>query len=123
MTQPFLNPSDVPVFDTTPFGKAICAERGDAIGREDPGYLDLNADNMGDWSWKPNRDFRYGKAFQPLRSFAGSPVEGMRRGPEPGAVFYGVPEQMVDQTTEQFWESSEVSRAEMKRAFLAHLPR
>ncbi len=120
MTQPFLDSNDVPVFDTTPFGKAVCAERGDAIGREDPGYLDLNADHMGDWSWKPNRDFRFGKSFQTFSGVPPSQAELLANVRSTPKVQYG---RGTEQTQEQFWESTEVSRAKMKRDFLAHLPR
>ncbi len=53
---PFL--ADMPVFDTTPSGRAVIAEHQGEHGEMDLegfGAFDPLADLVGDWSWKPHR--------------------------------------------------------------------
>lgn len=72
MKHPYFD-CDRPVFDNTPFGLSVQAERQDEPGMELEGYGSapmLEEDLNGDWSWKPNRYKRYGiKA----RDFKGVP--------------------------------------------------
>ena len=69
MKHPFLNQSDVSVFDGSRSGKKVRAERYDEPGAEHPTEGDitdptvrhrrrahvLTASTDGDWSWKPHR--------------------------------------------------------------------
>jgi hypothetical protein len=66
---PRLNVKDIPLFDASPNGRRVRAERYDEPGAETPteaGISDptvrhrsrnpiLMADASGDWSWKPGR--------------------------------------------------------------------
>lgn len=99
--------------------------------RFDPRRVPQNSVNPGDgmstltdecmeaWDWKPKRY----KADPGMPTFRGVPPgmpEQLAAERSKPRVQYGLG---IEQTREQFWESSEVERRETKRAFLAHLPR
>lgn len=89
MRHPYFG-EEQPVFDNTSCGRALQAERQDEPGMELEGYGDaalLEEDLHGDWSWKPNRNKRYGIELRALAA----PMHAIRRGggSEPGALFFG----------------------------------
>ena len=138
MLKPFVDSTkqEVTVFDTTPFGRGVRAERTDEPGDEHPTPGDgvpgeatagrhrlirlLAGDTEGDWSWKPGRDRLLGDKMVTFRGVPPSQAELLANVRSQPKVQYGLG---TEQTREQFWESSEVERAKMKRDFLAHLPR
>ncbi len=138
MLKPYVNSAEqeVTVFDTTPFGCVVMAERTDEPGDERPKPGDgvpgeatagrhrlvrlLAGDTEGDWSWKPGRDRLLGDKMVTFRGVPPGMPEQLAAERSKPRVQYGLG---IEQTREQFWESSEVERRETKRAFLAHLPR
>jgi len=98
------------------------------------GMSTLTDECMGAWDWKPKRykadpgagkesPERIAQLEAQMPTFRGVPPgmpEQLAAERSKPRVQYGLG---IEQTREQFWESSEVERRETKRAFLAHLPR
>ena len=88
---PSLNVKDVPLFDASPNGLRVRAERYDEPGAESPTEASITdptvrhrsrnsvlmADTAGDWSWKPARDKALGERMVTYRPKQ-HPLAGIR---------------------------------------------
>lgn len=92
--------TDKPVFDSSPIGETVTAERGDAPGSENFALRDGSGDDSGfsikrkaagdmrvqlargrvsgDWSWQPARNLQFAQFAMPAYIPAKHPLAGIR---------------------------------------------